>query len=101
LNAIDAWHPVSLFLTHFGSVSPARAHLARFRTTLTRQAEMVRQALQSGGSEEANMRGFVERLRAEARQALPEQEARATELAAPFDQLWHGLARYWRKRNNE
>ena len=103
LNAIDAWHPVSLFLTHFGSVTPARAHLARFRTTLTRQAEMVRQALQSGGSEEANMRGFVERLRAEARQALPEQEARATELAAPFDQLWHGLARYWRKKitNNE
>ena len=32
LNTIEAWSPVSLFLTHFGPVSPARAHLARIRT---------------------------------------------------------------------
>ncbi len=31
LDTIDAWQPVSLFLTHFGPVTPARAHLARFR----------------------------------------------------------------------
>ena len=31
LDVIDAWQPVSLFLTHFGPVTPARAHLARFR----------------------------------------------------------------------
>ncbi len=101
LNTIEAWHPVSLFLTHFGCVTPARAHIARFRTTLNKQAEMVRQALHSGRSEEENMRGFVDQLRADARKVLSEQEARATELAAPFDQLWHGLARYWRKKTNE
>jgi glyoxylase-like metal-dependent hydrolase (beta-lactamase superfamily II) len=100
LNLIDAWQPVSLFLTHFGPVTPARAHLARFRTTLMRQTEMVGQALRAGGSEEAKIRTFVDRMRAEARAALPELEARATELAAPFDQLWQGLARYWQKKNS-
>ena len=100
LNLIDAWRPVSLFLTHFGSITPARAHLARFRTTLTQQAEAVRLALQEGGTEEAKIRAFVDRMRAAAREALPEREATATELAAPFDQLWQGLARYWQKRNN-
>lgn len=101
VSTIDAWQPVALFLTHFGPVTPARAHLARFRTTLTRQADAVRQALLAGGHEEAQIRAFVDRMQAEARAALPEREARAIELAAPFDQLWQGLARYWRKKTNE
>ena len=42
LDAIDAWQPVSLFLTHFGPVTPARAHLARFRQTLTAAADAVK-----------------------------------------------------------
>ena len=98
LDVIDAWQPVSLFLTHFGPVTPARAHLARFRTTLTAMAEAVRDSLKAGGSEEEQIRRFVERLREEARRGLPESEAKATELAAPFDQLWQGLARYWLKK---
>lgn len=98
LAAIEAWQPVSLFLTHFGPVTPARAHLAGFRTTLLTQAAAVRASLTVGGADEDRMRAFVEHMRAEARKALPEREARATELAAPFDQLWQGLARYWQQR---
>jgi glyoxylase-like metal-dependent hydrolase (beta-lactamase superfamily II) len=98
LDVIDAWQPVSLFLTHFGPVTPARAHLARFRGTLTEQANAVRDAMRGGGSEDEKIGRFVEHMRAEARKALPEREARATELAAPFDQLWQGLSRYWRKK---
>ena len=103
LDVIDAWQPVSLFLTHFGPITPARAHLQRFRGTLTAQAEAVRDGLKAGGSEEQQMRAFVERMRQDARRELPEREAKATELAAPFDQLWQGLARYWQKKmtNNE
>jgi hypothetical protein len=89
---------VSLFLTHFGPITPARAHLARFRSTLTTQANAVRDAMRAGGTEKEKIRRFVDHMRAEARKALPEKEARATELAAPFDQLWHGLARYWQKQ---
>lgn len=101
LEVIAAWQPVSLFLTHFGPVTPARAHLARFATVLTEQANAVRDALKAGGSEEDKIRRFVDHMRAEARKALPEREARATELAAPFDQLWQGLARYWQKQGHE
>jgi glyoxylase-like metal-dependent hydrolase (beta-lactamase superfamily II) len=101
LHLIEAWGPVSLFLTHFGPVTPARAHLARFRITLRSQAEAVRASLQAGGSEEEKIRSFVDHMRRDARQALPEREARATELAAPFDQLWQGLARYWQKKDGD
>ena len=95
LDAIEAWQPVSLFLTHFGAAAPSRAHLARFRATLTAQAEAVRQLLATGKTDEEGMAAFVDYMRREARKTLPEPEARAIELAAPFEQLWLGLARYW------
>lgn len=98
LDAIEAWQPVSLFLTHFGVVTGAKAHLSRFRDVLARQAEAVRESLAAGNTDEERTQVFVERLRRDIRKALPEHEARATELAAPFDQLWQGLARYWSKQ---
>ena len=100
IDRIEAWQPVSLFLAHFGPFTPARAHLSRYRVALTAQAEAVHQLMNSGRTEEQQIQAFVEQLRAAARQALPEAEARATELAAPFEQLWHGLARYWRKKES-
>ena len=67
------------------------------------QAEAVRQSLAAGSTDEERTRVFVEHLRRDVRKTLPEHEARATELAAPFDQLWQGLERYWKKQmaNNE
>lgn len=99
LDRIDAWQPVSLFLAHFGPVTPARAHIARYRPVLTAQAEAVRELMRSGLTEEERIRVFADQLRNEARRHLPEREARATELAAPFEQLWYGLARYWQKKD--
>jgi len=98
LTTIDTWQPVSLLLTHFGVITGAKAHLARFRETLTVQAEAVRQSLMAGSTDEERTRVFVEQMRREVRKAMPEHEAQATELAAPFDQLWQGLARYWSKQ---
>jgi glyoxylase-like metal-dependent hydrolase (beta-lactamase superfamily II) len=98
LNTIDAWQPVSLFLTHFGPVTPARAHIARFRTTVQAAAETSRELLKGGGSDEELAKKFGAMMRADVRRALPEREAAAAELAAPFDQLWGGLSRYWSKR---
>lgn len=98
LDTIDAWQPVSLFLAHFGEVTPARAHLGRFRTTLTSAAARVEELMKAGSTDEERSRLFVERMRQDTRRAMPENEARATELAAPFDQLWQGLARYWQKK---
>jgi glyoxylase-like metal-dependent hydrolase (beta-lactamase superfamily II) len=98
LNVIDQWQPVSLFLTHFGPITPARAHLARFRTVVANAADVSRQMLEGGGTDEELSKRFAERMRQDVRKALPEHEARAAELAAPFDQLWQGLSRYWQKK---
>ena len=101
LDTIDAWQPVSLFLTHFGPVSPARAHLARFRTTVATAAETSREMMQPPAARTKSWRKrFAEQMRQDVRKALPEHEARAAELAAPFDQLWQGLARYWQKKRD-
>jgi glyoxylase-like metal-dependent hydrolase (beta-lactamase superfamily II) len=95
LNVIDAWQPVSLFLTHCGEVTPARAHLARFRTTVATAASAVRELMKAPGTDEELAHRFAEQMRRDVRKELPEHAARAAELAAPFDQLWQGLARYW------
>jgi hypothetical protein len=52
----------------------------------------------AGGSDDELAKRFAKRMRLDVRKALPESEARAAELAAPFDQLWQGLARYWQKK---
>ena len=98
LNTIDAWNPVSLFLTHFGPISGARAHVARFRTVVATAAERSRELLKDGGSDEELAKRFADQMRKDVRRELPEHEARAAELAAPFDQLWGGLSRYWTKK---
>jgi glyoxylase-like metal-dependent hydrolase (beta-lactamase superfamily II) len=100
INIIDAWQPVSLFLTHFGEVTPARAHLARFRTTIATAAETAREMLKTPGTEEELAHRFAEHMRRDVRKSLSENEARAAELAAPFDQLWLGLSRYWQKKRD-
>lgn len=98
IDVIDAWQPVSLFLTHFGPVSPSRAHLARLRAVVTSAADISRQMIEAGGTDEELSKRFAERMRQDARRSLPEHEARALEFAAPFDQLWQGLSRYWQKK---
>ncbi len=97
LDALDAWQPGTLFLTHFGPVTPARAHVAAFRNVLRRTADLVEQSLADGGTDEARVAVFVERMRADARQALSDAEAVRLETAAPFGQIWAGLARHLRK----
>jgi glyoxylase-like metal-dependent hydrolase (beta-lactamase superfamily II) len=98
LQRIEAWKPTALVLTHFGRVDDVVDHLRNFRTVLSRQAELVRQSLASEATDEERIRGFVESMRADARRTLSVEDAASTEAAAAFDQLWQGLARYWRKR---
>jgi glyoxylase-like metal-dependent hydrolase (beta-lactamase superfamily II) len=98
LTTIDAWQPASLLLTHFGTVTAARAHIAAYRIVLSRTADAVRESLAGEASDEERAAGFVRVMRDEARRQLSEAEAETLELAAPFEQIWAGLARYWRKR---
>jgi glyoxylase-like metal-dependent hydrolase (beta-lactamase superfamily II) len=98
LDAIAAWQPMSLLLTHFGEVTPAMPHVTRFRHVLSAIAERVGASLAAEGTDDDRVRRFVDGMRRDARAVLSEADAQSTETAAPFDQLWAGLARYWRKR---
>ena len=98
LDTIEAWQPLSLFLTHFGPVEHPRAHLARLRITINTAADTVRELMKTPGTEGELAQKFAEQMRRDVRKSLSEHEARAAELAAPFDQLWAGLARYWQKK---
>lgn len=98
LDALDAWQPSALFLTHFGVIPDAPGHLSRYRDALGRSAARARDAVRTGGDEPALIEAWVQWLRQDVRRAVSEEEAVALEAAAPFDQIWQGLARYWRKR---
>ncbi len=98
LQAIERWRPRSLVLTHFGIVNQVSDHLRQFRSSLDRTAALVRATLESEGTDGERMQRFADVMRAEARQRLTEDDARSAEAAAAFDQLWQGLARYWRKK---
>lgn len=97
LDTIEAWQPASLFLTHFGAVTGARAHIVHYREVLEDVAQVVKASLDGDGDDAARAAAFAARMRERAGQALSPAEEAALELAAPFDQIWAGMARYWRK----
>ena len=98
LRAIETWQPRQLYLTHFGPGDAAAEHLAHYRASLARCAAVVQASLADGGDDETRIAAWVAWLRADVRTRMPEAAAAAMESAAPFRQLWLGLARYWRKR---
>ncbi|MFN8644413.1 MAG: MBL fold metallo-hydrolase [Candidatus Binatia bacterium] len=101
VDAIAAWVPETLFLTHFGAYDDAPAHLARFRDALVRASAAARDVLKAaGGADEAALTArWIDWMRAELRtHGATDAQVQAAEAAAPFDQVWQGIARYWRKR---
>lgn len=99
VEQLRAWQPSALFLTHFGpSPTPPAAHLAELMERLHRVAAIARRALDAGGDDAAQAGHFRDEMRIELRRHMPEEEARAYELAIPLDHCFLGLARYWRKR---
>jgi glyoxylase-like metal-dependent hydrolase (beta-lactamase superfamily II) len=87
LKVIADWLPQRLCLTHFGRVDDVAPQLERLRAGLRASAERAR----SGDRER-----FLTSLEAEIdHQVDPEAAARLRQ-AAPPEQLWLGLERYWR-----
>ena len=89
LAIVSAWGPERLWLTHFGAADEPEAQLGRVRESLRRNAERAR-----AGEREA----FVAALEDELDSLTDREAATRTRQAAPIDQLWLGLERYWRKR---
>jgi len=89
LHTVAAWDPAALCLTHFGRVTDVEDQLHRVRTSLLENADLARGA----GEEE-----FIRRLDAVGLEATDEVAGERLRQAAPTDQLYMGLERYWRKR---
>jgi hypothetical protein len=91
LKRVAAWQPDRLAMTHFGESSDVDAQLAEVGRRLDAWAELARTHDQSG---------FIEAIQAEiAAHAGPAIAATYQQAAAP-DQLYAGLDRYWRKRDD-
>jgi hypothetical protein len=89
LHTVAAWNPHSLCLTHFGQVTDVADHLHRVRSALVDAADSARL-----DGEERFIAGIEHGLSQQTDPATQE----SFEQAAPPDQLYQGLARYWRKR---
>ena len=82
--------PARLALTHFGVFDDVCEHLARLRETLASWGERVGHGMDGPT--------FVAAARADCLASDP-GEAEAYDRAAPYEQCFLGLERYWRKRH--
>ena len=89
LHTLASWNPQTLGLTHFGQVTNVTEHLHRMRCALVESAERARMK-----DEET----FIARMEQELLEATDRATVEAYEQAAPPNQLYMGLERYWRKR---
>ena len=89
IHTVASWSPQSLCLTHFGQVTDVAEHLHRIRYALTESADSAR----LDGEER-----FIAKLESSLSDATDPATVESFEQAAPPDQLYQGLARYWRKK---
>jgi glyoxylase-like metal-dependent hydrolase (beta-lactamase superfamily II) len=92
LDVVAAWRPRRLCLTHFGRADDPLDQLERVRERLRRSAELARRG------ERAR---FLSESAIEAERVLDEDAARRLRQAAPPEQQWLGLERYWEKRESD
>ena len=89
LHTVASWNPQSLCLTHFGQVTDVADHLHRVRHALIQSADWAR----LDGEE-----SFIAKLESSLAEATDPATVESFEQAAPPDQLYQGLSRYWRKK---
>jgi glyoxylase-like metal-dependent hydrolase (beta-lactamase superfamily II) len=89
IERIAAWKPERLVQTHFGASEDPEAQLAELSARLDDWAARAR---------EQDLDQFVAGVREEISGNAEEELLEAYEQAAPPDQLYAGLERYWRKR---
>ena len=89
LDLIAAWRPATLRLTHFGRVDEVDEQIAT-----------VRERLESWGARarDLDLEGFSTAITDDIRSATDPDTAASYIQAAPPKQLYLGLERYWRKR---
>lgn len=86
---IAAWRPRRLAITHFGDGEDVEAQLAELGRRLDAWGDLARTSDQGG---------FITAIEEEIAAGTQPEWTRAFTQAAPPDQLYAGLSRYWRKR---
>ena len=89
IERIAAWKPERLVQTHFGASEDVDAQLAELSARLDNWAALAR---------EQDIDSFMAAIRAEIAEHAEPELLKTYEQAAPADQLYAGLERYWRKR---
>jgi glyoxylase-like metal-dependent hydrolase (beta-lactamase superfamily II) len=89
IDVVTAWNPRRLAMTHFGSSEDVEAQLNEVSSRLDQWAELARSV---------DLETFVERVNREVEASAGREIAPAYFQAAPPEQLYAGLARYWAKR---
>jgi glyoxylase-like metal-dependent hydrolase (beta-lactamase superfamily II) len=90
LDAVAAWRPGSLGITHFGAIEQPAAHLETVRERLDRAEELAAAS---------DAQGFVAAVERDFRDAADPETAAAYIQAMPPEQQWLGLERYLGKRS--
>jgi glyoxylase-like metal-dependent hydrolase (beta-lactamase superfamily II) len=90
IDIVESWSPSALCLTHFGRFEDVGEHLDQVRGRLSEWADLARSL--------ADVDAFAERVEREFHAHADEDTAASYIQAAPPDQLYLGLERYWRKR---
>ena len=98
IELVRQWRASTLLVTHFGAHQDPEKHLDAMQTHLTTMADIARECITAGGVATDQQSRFVDEMRAYVEQHVPADEAGLYGTAAPLDQCWLGLARYWRKR---
>jgi glyoxylase-like metal-dependent hydrolase (beta-lactamase superfamily II) len=99
IETVAAHDPAYLALAHFGATDEPEAHLRRTQDRLRAQADLARAIIeqQRDGEETLAMRSFVEEVERQTRLAADPETVAVYEQAAPPEQTWLGLRRYWEK----
>jgi glyoxylase-like metal-dependent hydrolase (beta-lactamase superfamily II) len=90
LATVAAWRPGRIVMTHFGASEDVEAQLHELGERLDAFAALAR---------EADRAQFMAAVRAVVAAGAPQQDHDAYAQAAPHDQLYAGLTRYWSKRS--
>jgi glyoxylase-like metal-dependent hydrolase (beta-lactamase superfamily II) len=97
LDTIEAWHPRTLFLTHFGPSTHVPEHLQEMREHLALLERLGREAFLQSEDEAGREAWFVEQVRRDVAARTSDRGVEAYEAAGRFDLSWKGLSRYLTK----
>ena len=98
IDLILAWRPARLMLTHFGPSSDPATHLAELRSGLTEWAALARASLTQPGNDPERIAWFTRELEQWLAGRVDSELARRFLAGAGPDACWHGLFRYWTRK---